>query len=615
MANETHVGNKPRASTTKKVLITLGVLAVIGAVTGVGLLLALPGPMMFAGGLGKNFLESLFAPAGTVATESNPSYKGAEAVAPSAAAKGAGPIAKADDWPSYNRTLSSDRFSPLAQINTSNVGRLKVLCTYDVRDFTSFESNLIMVNNALIGTTEHDTFSVNPTTCAENWRTHEAYIGGPAPAIRGAAYFDGMLFRGTTDGRVLAYDFKTGKRVWETTIADHQLGETVPAAPIAWDGLVFIGNAGGDFKGGKGHMFALEAKTGKIVWEFFLAPKQEGDSVRGPLGKTPLDTSTWQNEAGIPVSGGGTWTSYTLDTNTGALYVPGGNPAPDFSVGAREGDNLYTDSVIVLDAKTGDYRYHYKIVPKDWHDWDVSNPLIAITTRGGKRLLAVAPKDGLLYGFDLADNQLLYRVPITQRENVDVPFSRDKYVHFCPGPTGGEEWNSPSYVPQTNLIITGTVDWCASVKLEDTEELRDKRVGTPWSGMATYNPFSMMGKRAQADGHWSGWIYATDADTGVWKWRLKSNYPILAAWTPTAGGVLFFGDVGGNLYALDSATGQKLWDETLDGALAGGVITYMANGSQKVAVAAGFTHIMWPTIIRTAKIVVLGLDEGAAGAN
>jgi alcohol dehydrogenase (cytochrome c) len=601
-------------STTKKVFITLGVLAVIGAVTGVGLLLAYPAATMFAGGMGVNFLKTLGAPAGTISTESNPTYKAPEVVGPSSSAEAPPASAVAGDWPSYNRTLSSDRFSPLSQINTTNVGKLRILCTYYVHTFTSFESGLIMVNNALIGTTEHDTFSVNPATCAENWRTHEAFPGGLLPAARGAAYLDGMLFRGTTDGRVLAYDFKTGKRLWETTIADHQLGEGVPGAPIAWDGLVFIGNAGGDYKGGKGHMFALDAKTGKIVWEFFLAPKQEGDTVRGPLGVTPLDTATWQNVPGIPISGGGTWTSFTLDTDTGALYVPGGNPAPDFDVGVRPGGNLYTDSVVVLDAKTGAYRYHFKIVPKDWHDWDVSNPPILVRTRAGKRLLIVSPKDGHLYAFDLANNQLVYRVPVNQVENQDVPFSLSKDVHFCPGSSGGEEWNSPSYVEQTNLIVTASVDWCNTVRMQDNKKLRDRPLGKPWSGMATLNPFQMFGKRSKADGHWSGWVYATDADSGVWKWRLKSNYPVLGGWTPTAGGLLFFGDVGGNLYALDSATGQKVWGQTLDGAIGGGVITYMADGSQKIAVAVGFTHIEWPTIIRTAKIVVLGLDEGGTAS-
>ena len=194
-------------------------------------------------------------------------------------------------------------------------------------------------------------------------------------------------------------------------------------------------------------MFALDAKTGKIVWEFFLVPRDEGDTVRGPLGATPLDASNWKNAPGIPISGGGTWTSYTLDTKTGLLYVPGGNPAPDFVIGVREGDNSFTDSVVVLDAKTGDYKNHFQVVQKDWHDWDVSNPPILIQTMGGKQLMAVAPKDGYLYGFDLATNGLLYRVPVTRVEDVAEPFSPGTDVHFCPGSVGGAEWNSPAYDP------------------------------------------------------------------------------------------------------------------------------------------------------------------------
>ena len=202
-------------------------------------------------------------------------------------------------WPSYNKTLTSERYSQLAEINASNVSRLKVLCTYDTGQYTSFESGLIMVNDALIGTTEHDIFSISPVDCHENWRTHEAYT--PASALkvnRGAAYLDGLLFRGTEDGRVLAYDFKTGKRVWETVVADPKLGKSTPAAPIAWNGLVFIGNAGGDNKGVKGRMYALDAKTGKIVWEFYLVPKTNGDIARGPQGTTPLDNIDMEKRCG-----------------------------------------------------------------------------------------------------------------------------------------------------------------------------------------------------------------------------------------------------------------------------------------------------------------------------
>jgi alcohol dehydrogenase (cytochrome c) len=402
---------------------------------------------------------SLFAPAGAIATETNPNYKGAATPAPAPP-----PSPAAADWPSYNKTLTSERFSDLSQINTKNVARLKVLCTYDTWRLTTFETGLIMVEGALIGTTEFDIFSINPSTCAENWRTHKDYPAYILPTNRGAADLDGMLFRGTQDGRVLAYDFKTGKRLWETTIGDLKKGEDVPAAPIAWNGLVFIGNGGGDFKGGKGHLYALDAKTGKIVWQFFLVPKTEGDTVRGPEGSSPLDTSTWKNVPGAPISGRGTWTSTTLDPASGLLYVPVGNPAPDYDNSVRQGDNLFTGSVVVLDAKTGAYRNPFQLVPRDWHDWDVSNPPILIKTMG-KRLMAVAPKDGHLYGFNLADNQLSYRTPVTRIENAEEPFAVDKDVHFCPGAGGGAEWNSPGYDTLTNLIFTGEIEWCATVRL------------------------------------------------------------------------------------------------------------------------------------------------------
>ena len=242
----------------------------------------------------------------------------------------------------------------------------------------------------------------------------------------------------------------------------------------------------------------------------------------------------------------------TLDPATGLLYVPVGNPAPDYANGVRQGDNLFTGSVVVLDAKTGAYKNHFQLVPRDWHDWDVSNPPALIKTMGGKTLMAVSPKDGHLYGFDLADNKLLYRTPVTRIENAEEPFAVDKDVHFCPGAAGGEEWNSPGYDPLTNLIFTGDVDWCVTVKLQTSEEIAAVPLGQPWTGEKSFNPFNEFGEFSRADGVWAGWLYATDADTGAWKWRLKSNYPILSGVTPTAGGLVFFGDMGGNFYAIDA---------------------------------------------------------------
>ncbi len=602
-------------TTKKKPLTLLAALVGVGAVIGGILYVAFPVKVMTYGGIARNYLLTLSTPAGTISTEMNPAYRSAAATTSPPPAADEWPGATPGDWPSYNRTPSSQRYSPLDQINTKNAGQLKVLCTYDLREFTSFESSLIMVSGALIGTTEYDIFSLNPATCAQNWRTHLDYPGALLPSNRGAAYMDGMLFRGTQDARILAFDFKTGKQLWETRIANPKHGESVPSAPIAWDGLVYVGNSGGDYKGGKGHMFALDGKTGKIVWEFFLAPQGPGDEVLGPLSKSPLDASSWIMATGLPISGAGTWTSYTLDVKNGLLYIPGGNPAPDFASGARAGTNLFSDSVVVLDAKTGEFKKNFKVVRVDWHDFDVSNPPILLQTMGGKQIMSVSPKDGHLYAYDLGDNdKLLYRVPITTIENDEQTFAIGKSAHFCPGPVGGDEWSTPGFDPTTNLILSGTVDWCDTVTIQTDRKLEKIAVGQPWTGMATLNPINMFGKESKTDGHWAGWLYATDADSGVWKWRAKSNYPILGAVTPTAGGLVFFGDLGGNLYALDSSSGQKLWGQTLDrgGGIGGGIITYSVEGAQRIAVAAGFTMVAWPTKPVSAKVVILGLASPPA---
>ncbi len=554
--------------------------------------------------MGINYLRYLDAPAGKLMVETAPGLGGANSTA---AARSPPP----DDglWPSYNKTLDSNRFSSLTEINRENAGRLKVLCTYDTHQYTGFNSGLLMVDGALLFATEYDTYSIDPITCGEKWHKHETYAPGTPQAVnRGVAYLDGRVFRGTQDGRVLAYDFKSGERLWETAIADPKKSESAPAAPIAWNDLVFIGNAGGDFKGVKGRMYALDAATGRIVWEFYLVPRQPGDPTRGPQGVSPLDASSWDVAGGSPISGGATWTSYTLDPTTGLLYVPGGNPAPDFAAALRGGANLYTDSVVLLDARTGAYHTHFKLSPKDWHDWDVSSAPALVTTASGKHVMLVAPKDGHLYGFDLDTKERLYRVPVTAVENADVPFSAEKSVHFCPGSIGGAEWNGPAYDPQNNLVLVGEVQWCTTVRLEPTRKIEGAAKFTPWSAEDSINPFNVWGK-ADPVFQWAGWLYAVDADSGQWRWRAKTNYPVQSGVAPTAGGVVFFGDMGGNFHALDADTGRELWGEKIGGAIGGGVITYATQQGQRVAAATGLTEILWPTEITTAKVSILGVAK------
>jgi len=587
-----------------KQLRRIVLVAILLVAAGVGIGLAIfHRPVTLIAAL-LNTVASFNNPAGTLVVELRP---GASPAQLGAAQLDAG---DPNNWPSYNRTLTSQRFSPLDQINTRNVSALQVLCTYDTGLYEGFESGPIMVDGALIATGAFDTFSINPSDCSQNWRVHENYQSRSALlAVRGAAYLDGRVFRGTLDGRVLAYDGKSGQRLWESSVADPKLGTNICAAPIAWNGLVFIGIAGGDQKGIKGRMYALAADTGRIVWETYLLPRQPGDLSFGPAGQMPENAiDSWGNRdtPGLPISGGATWTSYTLDPSNGWLYVPTGNPSPDLVDAVRSGSDLFADSVLVLDARTGNYIKHFQIAPRDWHDYDMSNTPALIRTRAGQQLISFAPKNGYLYGVDALSNQVHYRSAVTRIENPDVELSITQRVHFCPGVGGGGEWNGVAYDPRTNFVFTGQNDWCASALRQTDTELKSVKPGAAWMGAAAHSAFEALGK-PDPHSQWGGWIYATDADSGEWTWRARSNYPTLSGVTPTAGGLVFFGDHGGDLYALDSSNGQRLWSLKLRGAIGGGIISYSVAGSQRIAVAYGMTSLVWPTAPSSAKIVILGL--------
>lgn len=508
------------------------------------------------------------------------------------------------DWPSYNRTLGSERFAPIDAITPVNVATLRIACTYDLGVDVSFQTGPIVVDNVMYATTEKETFAIDASTCAERWRVKEVVADSYLKVNRGAAFLDGRIFRGLQDGRVVSYDAKDGHKLWETRIANPKIGESVPAAPIAWNGRVFIGQAGGDNFGVKGRMYALDAATGEQLWETYLVPRD--DQRKAP--STPTEkvaAPTWGNADTDPIAGGATWTSYTLDADQGLLYIPGGNPAPDFVKSMRPGDNLFTNSVVVLDARTGEYRRHFSLVPEDFHDWDVSSAPTLIKTRGGRSLVAASPKDGNLYAHDLANGERLYQTAITRRENTDAPLTKAG-THFCPGTQGGSEWNGPAYSPATNLIYTGTVDWCATVKVADPAKVASVAYGQPWSGSADEkNAFGTFDPKSE----WGGWIHAVDADTGEVRWKFRTPAPVLAAVTPTAGGVVFAADMDGTAYAFDAADGKVLWTTHVDGATGGGVITYAIDGIQRVAFVAGTNSPIWPVDKKTAKIVVYTLAQ------
>ena len=526
-------------------------------------------------------------------------------LAPFALASFTAGAATEGDWPSYNRDLASNRFSPLTSITKDNVRNLAQLCSYDTGDQTSFQTGPIVVDGKLIATTQFDIFALNPATCKVLWRQHEEYKpASPLNVNRGAAYLDGKLFRGTQDGRVIAYSAQDGKKLWETRIADPAKGETVPAAPIAANGMVHIGNAGGDNFGVKGRIYALDAATGTIAWEFFMVPRGDDKGYAGSAQMQPSAAlKSWKNSANVPISGGATWTSYTLDSAAGLLYVPGGNPAPDFVPSLRGGDNLFTDSIVALDAKTGAYKAHYQLIKNDQHDYDASTAPLIVKTKAGKNIVAIAPKDGHLYGYDIASGKNLFKVETTTQKNTDATITASG-THVCPGTQGGSEWNGAAYDPQTNLLYVGAVDWCATLKASK-EAAEATQPGKPFSGSPDKE--HVFGQMDPPD-TWAGWVTAVDADSGKVAWKHKALAPVMSGVTPTAGGIVFFGDMQGALKALDAQSGNVVWEHKLDGAAGGGIVTYDAGGKQFVAVASGMTSPIWPTPKVTAKIVVFGLQ-------
>jgi alcohol dehydrogenase (cytochrome c) len=262
--------------------------------------------------------------------------------------------------------------------------------------------------------------------------------------------------------------------------------------------------------------------------------------------------------------------------------------------------------LIALDAKTGAVKSVYPLVEKDYHDWDVSAAPSIITTRGGKRLIAEPIKDGHLHAIDAVSGKRVYNTAITTILNASAPLTQaGGSMRFCPGTQGGTEWNGAAYSPTTNLLYTGAVDWCTTVKVASDQKIKDVAIGHPWSGMDDDKAiFGLLDN----PNRWAGWVVATNADTGRVAWRFRAPAPILAGVTATAGGLVFTGDMAGTLYAFDAKSGKRIWRVDTGGAIGGGVISYeVPSGAQRVAVATGMTSPIWPTRKADAKVIVYGL--------
>ena len=489
-------------------------------------------------------------------------------------------------WLTYNNRLDGQRFSPLAQITPANVARLREVCRVRIDGPGTLEAGLVVRDGVIYVDTARKTLALDATDCAVRWQTaYEPESTHFAPSVRGVAVMDGRVFRGTGDARLVALDAATGKRVWEDVIGSPQLGESASGAPLAWNGVVYIGIAGSEL-GVRGRVMAFDAATGRELWRFSTVPTGR-----------QVGADSWKRAGTAKTGGGGIWGAMSVDVDSGELFVPVGNPWPDIDNRARPGRNLFTDSMVVLDARTGALKWWYQATANDWRDMDLAAAPVLYRDRGARDIMAFAGKDGYITAVDRDTHRLVFRTPVTTIGTA-YPAATPKGVHDCPGYAGGVEWNGPALDPINHTLVTGSVDACFDVTL----------------GTAKYQPGKVnFGGTVRPDGPVTGWVTAVDSETGRVRWRYHDAKPVIAGVTPTAGGITITGDLAGDLLIFDSRTGRLLREIATGGALAGGVVTYAVAGRQYVAFATGnvaasaFGSLGVPSI----EIISLGRGRGA----
>jgi alcohol dehydrogenase (cytochrome c) len=468
------------------------------------------------------------------------------------------------DWLYHTHDFRGTRHSPLDQINRGNVAKLQAACIYQLGSVENFLTGPIVHDGVMYVTTAKLTVALDAATCREKWRHAwesqdvEVWLNN-----RGVAIQDGYVVRGTSDGYLVALDSADGRLLWARQVAKPAAGETITMPPLIYEDLVIIGPAGSE-NNVQGWIGAFRLADGSPVWRFNTIPK---------AGEPGFET--WKNDPNLPVGGGAVWTPLSLDVERRELYVPVTNPAPDFPAHLRPGKNLYTNSLVALDVRTGRLNWYVQLVPNDDKDWDLTqvSPIVDGVVAGKQRKLIVASgKDGIVRVLDRDSHKVLVQTTIGTRLNEEVPITREG-TRYCPGVLGGIQWNGPAWDPASNTLYVPTVDWCWTAKLEEEPRL------VPGE---TY-----MGATLEPDENSQGFLTAIDASTGEIRWQYRSEEPMVAGVTTTAGGLLFTGENTGDLMALDADTGKVLYRFNTGGSMTAGVISYGVKGRQYVAAASG----------------------------
>ncbi len=486
------------------------------------------------------------------------------------------------NWLTYSGSYSSARYSSLGEIDRSTVSDLQVKWVYQMRNPGLVETTPVVVDDVMFITEPPSTVTaLDVHTGRRLWTWSPAMppgvlaIGFPE-VNRGVAVLDESVYVGTLNAHLVSLDASSGTVRWDVEVADNAVGFAITAAPLAVDGKIIIGVSGAE-AGVRGFVDAYDATTGERVWRLYTVPAP------GEPGSETWGGDSWRT------GGGSTWLTGSYDPELNLLYWGIGNPAPDWNGDERPGDNLYTCSLLAIDADTGEMRWYFQFTPHDVHDWDANEiPLLMDLEIDGRmrRLVTMANRNAFYYVLDRETGQF-----ITGRE-----YSKQTWA------SGLDENGRPIVLPNTtpteegNLVwpsLQGATNWFSPSYSPATEMVyvANREMGSVYyKGEAEYEPgkpFMGGGEQAMAGDEASGSVKALDVRTGEVRWRFGLLSPPWAGVMSTAGGLVFGGTNESNFFALDAETGESLWDFHSGAPARSNPMAFEVDGRQRVAMAAG----------------------------
>ena len=492
----------------------------------------------------------------------------AQQSAPAAIAAGGANV----DWAITGGNNDNTHYSPLTQVTKANVSTLGVAWTAsEGNNLSEFETVPVVVNGVMYYTTNSDQVrAVDAATGVLKWQytpkvdfyKSVAGGGGGLPTNRGVTVVNGTLYLTTFDARLIALQASTGEVLWSSNIANPADNYSESSPATYWNGMLFVGSEEGD-AGLRGFEAAFDASTGKQIWKFYTVPAAG---------------QGWMPAVGDH-GGGDVWMPSTIDPSTGLLYFGTGNPSPDFNNTQRPGCNQWANAVVALNAKTGKLAWAHTEFCNDVWDYDShQQPILFNATINGKsvRVLGHGNKAGQYFFYDAKTGAVISKTAFLGGFSVPHLKPNTTGVKVCPGASGGIEYPSPAYSPQTNLVYQGSNVECEIFKvlaIADTNAHSKGQVDTGGSGVGT--------------GTINGAMNAIDPATGKLAWKVTVGKPMNAGALTTAGGLVFAGADTGKLYAFDASTGKILWQPDLGLGFGAPPIAYEVNGTEYIAVAVG----------------------------